>query len=91
MSNASCWGGGLSVPARAFFFKLLLCVISRKKNRTGNIFKQKAPGENMATFAERVHCSVGVFSSVQSIVWPYFFVFALSLSLSQAADLDYVT
>lgn len=63
-----------------------MCNLQKKKKKELEIYSnKKLRGENMATFAERVHCSIGVFSSVQSIVWPYFFVFALFLSLSQAA------
>ena len=59
---------------------VIMCNLQKKELELYS--NKKLDGENMATFAERVHCSIGVFSSVQSIVWPYFFVFALFLSLS---------
>lgn len=49
--------------------------------RLGLYSKKSAPGRVEQKIHLRRGSIVGVFYSVQSIVWPYFFVFALFLSL----------
>lgn len=86
-------GGGLSVPARAFFLKLLLCVISRKKKKKNwKYIQTKSSAERTWLHLLREYIVLLVYFLVCNLLCGLTFLSLLCSSLSlKQRGLDYVT